>query len=112
MANDGPRVRASGVLCRHSPKTRASKRVGALRPEGIIDAVRLNRIIKKRLRNADGSVIGDVNAAIAVNTGEPGGSETHVSSHSRIVQSTRSAQAPETTRPASPTEADDPKEDA
>jgi hypothetical protein len=77
--------------------------------------VRLNRIIEKRLRDSDGKAIGDVNAAIAVNVGEPGGSETHVSSHTRIVQRTGSAQVETTisesrTRPAPPPEADEPKE--
>jgi|GEM_PF-2586879 len=81
--------------------------------------VKLRRIIRKQLRDSDGSVIGDVNAAIAANVGESGGGETHVSSHSRIVQSTRGGRAhaitttSETrTRPAPPTEPDVPKEDA
>ncbi|HEV2777390.1 MAG TPA: hypothetical protein VGV90_17505 [Solirubrobacteraceae bacterium] len=76
--------------------------------------MKINRIIRKQLRDADGSVIGDVNAAIAANVGEPGGSETHVTSHSRIVQSSRSGQVHTTsessTRPDPPAEADDPKE--
>lgn len=70
--------------------------------------MKLNRIIKKRLLDSDGNAIGDVNAAIAVNVGEPGGSETHVSSHSRVVQRTRKAQT--RTSPAPPPEADEPKE--
>lgn len=74
--------------------------------------MRLNRIIRKRLQDSDGSTIGDVNAAIAVNVGEAGGSETHVASHARVVQRTRAGQANTTTRAASPTEADKPKEDA
>jgi len=70
--------------------------------------VRHTRIIDQRLRDADGNVIGDVNAVIAVNAGEPGGSHTHVQSHSRIVQqSARRAKAA-----ASPQQADDDKEDA
>ncbi len=76
--------------------------------------MKINRIIRKRLHDCDGAPIGDVNAALAVNVGETGGSETHVSSHSRIVQSNRSGQVHTTsessTRPASPTEADEPKE--
>lgn len=78
--------------------------------------MKINRIIRKQLRDSDGSVIGDVNAAVAMNVGEPGGSETHVSSDIRIVQSTRRAEAHTSsesrTRPAPPTEADEPKEDA
>lgn len=74
--------------------------------------MKLNRIIRKRLHDADGAVIGDVNAAIAANIGEPGGSETHVESHSLIVQRTRSTQAHETTSPAPDKEPDEPKEDA
>ena len=79
--------------------------------------MRLNRIIRKRLHDSDGSVIGDVNAAVAMNVGEPGGSHSHICSHTKIVQSTRGGQAHTTTsesrtRPAPPTEADEPKEDA
>jgi hypothetical protein len=71
--------------------------------------VRLSEYIQKRLRDSDGTAIGDVNAAIAVNVGEPGGSETHVSSHSRVVQRTGSARSDTTageseTRPAASTE--------
>jgi hypothetical protein len=84
---------------------------------GTLTSVKLNRIIRKRLLDADGKPIGDVNAALAVNVGEPGASETHVSSHShsRIVQSSRSSTQVNTTsessaRPAPPTEADEPKE--
>jgi len=77
--------------------------------------VKFNRTIRKRLLDSDGSTIGDVNAAIAVNVGEPGGSEAHVTSHSRIVQNARGGQAhttsESTTRPAPPPEADEPKED-
>ena len=76
--------------------------------------MKINRIIRKRLVDADGTPVGDVNAALAVNVGEPGGSETHVSSHSRIVQTSRSTQVHTTgespTRPAPPPVADDPKE--
>jgi hypothetical protein len=85
---------------------------------GILLGVKLNRIIEKRLRDSDGRAIGDVNAAIAVNVGEPSGSESHVSSHTRVVQRTRSAQAQtrtsaSRTRPAPPPEAGEPhKEDA
>jgi hypothetical protein len=84
---------------------------------GIRFCVRLSEYIAKRLRDADGNPIGDVNAVIAVNVGEDGGTETHVSSHSRIVQRTRSAQARtrtsvSRTSPAPPPEADEPKEDA
>ena len=68
--------------------------------------MKLHRIINQRLRDAEGKVIGDVNAAVAVNAGEPGGSHTHVESHSRIVQSTRSARA------KTPREQADDKEDA
>lgn len=74
--------------------------------------MRLNRIIRKRLHDSDGTAIGDVNAAIAMNVGEPGGSETHVSSYSRVVQRTRSGQANEPNRPTPPSRADEPKEDA
>lgn len=74
--------------------------------------MRLNRTIRKRLHDSDGSVIGDVNAAIAVNVGEPGGSHTHVESHTRVVQRTRSEQASDRDRPATAPGADDePKED-
>ena len=75
--------------------------------------MKINRIIRKRLVDADGTPIGDVNAAVAINVGEPGGSETHVSSHSRIVQTSRSGEVHTTsesrTRPDPPTEADDPR---
>ena len=78
--------------------------------------MKINRIIRKRLVDADGNPVGDVNAALAVTVGEPGGSETHVSSDIRIVQSTRRAEAHTSsesrTRPAPPTQADEPKEDA
>ena len=79
---------------------------------GILCLVRINRIIRKRLQDADGRVVGDVNAAVSVNVSEPGGSTTHVESHSHIVQSTRSTQARTPTRPDPPSPADDPKEDA
>jgi hypothetical protein len=95
-----------------SPLTRSRKRVGSKSAAGTFNAVRINRIIKRRLQDDDGNVIGDVNAAVAVNVGEPGGSETHVHSHSRIVQSTRSTRARKPTRPEPPAAADDPKEDA
>ena len=76
--------------------------------------MKINRIIRKRLVDADGNPVGDVNAALAVNVGEPGGSETHVSSHSRIVQSARSESVHTTgesrARPAPSTQADEPKE--
>jgi len=76
--------------------------------------MKINRIIRKRLHDSEGNPIGDVNAALAVNVGEPGGSETHVSSHSRIVQSNRSGQVHTTsesrTRSAPSPEADEPKE--
>ena len=76
--------------------------------------MKINRIIRKRLVDADGTPVGDVNAAVAVNVGEPGGSETHVSSHSCIVQTSRSGQVHTTsesrTRPAPSTQADEPKE--
>jgi hypothetical protein len=116
-------ARGSGISLLHGEvtgwegfQTRAA-RVGGPSAAGISTGVRLNRIIEKRLRDTDGNAIGDVNAAIAVNVGEPGGSETHVRSHSRIVQRTRGAQAETTTsesrtRPAPPPEADEPKEDA
>ena len=78
--------------------------------------MKINRIIRKRLVDADGNPVGDVNAALAVNVGEPGGSETHVSSDICIVQSTSRAEAHTSsesrTRPAPPTQADEPKEDA
>jgi hypothetical protein len=70
--------------------------------------VRLNRTIRKQLRDADGTVVGDVNVAIAANVGEPGGSQTHVSSHSRVVQST----SDDKRSPAAPPQADETKEDA
>ena len=84
---------------------------------GINLGVKLYDYIEKRLRDAHGRATGDVNAAIAVNVGEPDGSETHVSSHSRIVQRTRSAptetRTSESRTPAAPhPEADEPKEDA
>jgi hypothetical protein len=72
--------------------------------------VKLNRIIRKRLRAADGSAAGDLHAALAVNVGEPGGSHAHVSSHTRIVQSTRGSETHTTT--ALPPEPGDPKEAA
>ncbi|MEA2156033.1 MAG: hypothetical protein QOE11_2173 [Solirubrobacteraceae bacterium] len=58
-------------------------------------------------------MIGDLDAAIAVNVGEPGGSQTHAVSHSHVVQSTRITQS-RTKRdgPAAAPQADDPKEDA
>ena len=75
--------------------------------------VRINRIIKRRLQDADGNDVGDLNAAIAVNVGEAGGSTTHVESHSRIVQrSGNAAQARTPPPPDPPSPADDPKEDA
>jgi hypothetical protein len=73
--------------------------------------VRLNRIVRKRLRDADGEVVGDVNAAIAVNVGEAAGSEVHVSSNSRIVQGASGARAQERRSAAPPTEPDERKED-
>ena len=76
--------------------------------------MKINRIIRKRLIDSDGNPIGDVNAAVAVNVGEAGGSEAHVSSHSRVVQTSRGGQVHTTsesrTRPAPPAEADEPKE--
>ncbi len=82
---------------------------------GTLLIVKLNRIIRKRLLDSEGKPIGDVNAAVAVNVGEAGGSESHVSSHTRIVQSSRSSTQVHTTsesstRPAPPTEAGEPKE--
>ena len=79
---------------------------------GIHLVVKLHRLIRRQLRDAGGSVIGDVNAAIAMNVGEPAGSQTHVVSHSRVVQRTGGAEQPQP--PAPPQQADDhdPKEDA
>ncbi len=74
--------------------------------------VKRKRIIRKHLQDSDGATIGDVNAVIAVNVGEPGGSQTHVASHARVVQRARAGQASETVAPQPPVEADDPKEDA
>lgn len=120
MLTRGP-ARGRGISLLHRQvteperfQTRAAP-VGGTSPAGTGNGVRLNRIIEKRLRDSDGNAIGDVNAAIAVNVGEPGGSETHVSSHTRVVQRTGSAQDDTTTsesrtRPAPPTEADEPKE--
>jgi hypothetical protein len=73
--------------------------------------VKLNRIIRKRLRSADGRSSGDLHAALAVNVGEAGGSHAHVSSHTRIVQSTRGSEAQKTTT-VPPPEPGDPKETA
>jgi hypothetical protein len=70
--------------------------------------VRINRIIRKRLRSADGGATGDLHAALAVNVGEAGDSHAHVSTHSRIVQG--EAHATTTAPPAEPD--DDPKEAA
>jgi hypothetical protein len=75
--------------------------------------VKVNRIIRKQLHDADGTVVGDVNAAIAANVGESGGAHTHVSSHTRIVQSTRSERAPgRRSSPAAPPPSDETKEES
>ena len=74
--------------------------------------MRINRIISRRLRDSRGAVVGDVNAAIAMNVGEPGGSEIHASSHSRVVQSSGTRGGQRTTDVARPTEPDERKEDA
>lgn len=52
------------------------------------EPVRTNRVIQKRIRrNEDGAnVVGDINAAIAANTGESGTSHSRVVSRQRIVQ--------------------------
>jgi len=50
--------------------------------------MKLHRIIRKRIRSGDGSSVGDLNAALAINVGEAGKSSTSVSSHQRIVQRT------------------------
>jgi hypothetical protein len=60
--------------------------------------VKLHRTIRKRLHDSDGSVVGDVNVAVAASVGEPGGSHTHVSSHSRVVQRTQGERMTDETR--------------
>jgi len=77
--------------------------------------VRIDRIIKKRIRSRDGSSVADLNAALAINVGEAGESSTSVSSHQRIVQRTRDGKT-ETTisespqRPTEPAATEQPKE--
>jgi len=63
--------------------------------------MRIDRIIKKRISSRDGSSVADLNAALAINVGEDGESSTNVSSHQRIVQSTRDGRT-ETTISESP----------
>jgi hypothetical protein len=74
--------------------------------------MKLNRIIRKRLHDADGNVRGDLSAVLAANVGESGGSEAHVRSHTRIVQTSRGGQTRTSTSTDKPAEPDDPKEAA
>ncbi len=65
--------------------------------------MRLNRIVIRRIRSRDGSSAADLNAALAINAAEAGKSSTSVSSHQRIVQTTRGGKT-ETTISESPRE--------
>jgi hypothetical protein len=58
--------------------------------------MRLAEVIRRRIRKrSDGvDLVGDVNAAVAANVGERGGT-THVSSSQRIVQRSGRTQTPE-----------------
>ena len=77
--------------------------------------MKVHRIIRKRLRSRDGSSVADLNAALAINVGEAEKSSTSVSSHQRIVQTTRDGKT-ETTisespqRTTKPDAAEQPKE--
>jgi hypothetical protein len=53
--------------------------------------VEWRKVISERIRRSDGgvNVVGDVNAVVAGNVDEKGGSHTHVSSKQRIVQRSR-----------------------
>jgi len=62
--------------------------------------MKVHRIIRKRVRSR-GSSVADLNAALAINVGEAEKSSTSVSSHQRIVQTTRNGKT-ETTISESP----------
>jgi hypothetical protein len=57
---------------------------------GINAAMKLHKVVRKRIRRTDGGInfVGDVNAAVAANVNEPASSHVSVSSRQHIVQTT------------------------